>query len=190
LVFNIESKTQLAKDFAKKRHHGQLRKDGTTSFYEHLESVVGRLQQIGVTDEDTLSAAWLHDILESTNTTLDEIDKTFGKKVASLVLSLTKDNSLPKKSREKQYISQLKDSSFDAKLIKLCDIASNLNQVHNSELDEHTKIKTIKKITRYAQTLRAETLNFQDNTNLVKIIDEINEIAAKYDQRQLGTKIN
>jgi len=121
-----------AKAFAKKRHHDQLKNDGSTSLYKHLESVVNRLKQIGVTDQDTLSAAWLHDILESTNTTLEDIDKTFGKKVAMLVLSLTKDDSLPKKARRKQYLLQLKNSSSNAKLIKICDIASNLVQVHNS----------------------------------------------------------
>lgn len=126
------TKIQLAKALAKKRHHDQLKKDGSTSLYKHLESVVNRLKQIGVTDQDTLSAAWLHDILESTNTTLEEIDKTFGKKVAMLVLSLTKDDSLPKKARRKQYLLQLKNSSSNAKLIKICDIASNLVQVHNS----------------------------------------------------------
>lgn len=190
MIFNTRSRIQRAKDFAKKRHHGQIRKDGITSFYGHLESVVNRLKQIGVTDEDTLSAAWLHDVLESTNTTLDEIDKTFGKKIALLVLSLTKDNSLPKKSRERQYILQLKDSSFDAKLIKFCDIASNLNHVHNSELENSAKIKTIKKILRYAQAIKDEVPAIQRHANLIKIIDEINEIAARYDQRQINTKIN
>src|SRR3990172_8322369 len=97
-----------------------MRKDGTTPFYDHLLGVVARLKNLGVTDEDVLAAAWLHDTLEDTRTSFVEIDSRFGSKVAVLVLSLSKDRSLPKAKQEEQYVKQLKEASLEAKLIKLC----------------------------------------------------------------------
>ena len=75
-----------AENFAKERHSGMLRKDGVTTHYEHLMGVVTRLKNLGVTDEDVLCAAWLHDIIEDTSTSFDEIDQRFGSRVGVLVL--------------------------------------------------------------------------------------------------------
>ncbi|TLY07089.1 MAG: bifunctional (p)ppGpp synthetase/guanosine-3',5'-bis(diphosphate) 3'-pyrophosphohydrolase, partial [Thaumarchaeota archaeon] len=120
------SKFQSAENFAKERHSAITRKDGVTPYHEHLSGVVARLKNLGVTDEDVLCAAWLHDIIEDTNTTFDDIDKRFGSKVSVLVLALSKDKTLSKSRQEEQYVRQLREASFDAKLIKLCDISANL----------------------------------------------------------------
>ena len=52
---NLES----AEKFAKTKHAGMKRKDGVTDYFEHLKSVVNRLQNIGITDEEMLCTAWL-----------------------------------------------------------------------------------------------------------------------------------
>jgi len=114
--------------FAKKKHSGMTRKDGTPHS-EHLEAVVNRLKSLGVIDEDILCAGWLHDTIEDTDTSFDDLFEQFGRRVAVLVSSLSKDTSLPKKQKEKAYAKQLKESSFDAKLIKLCDISANLSDL-------------------------------------------------------------
>ena len=56
-----------AKKFAQEKHKNQKRKDGVTPFYDHLEGVVNRLKNLGVTDKETLCSAWLHDIIEDTD---------------------------------------------------------------------------------------------------------------------------
>ena len=92
-------KLESAELFAKEKHIGMKREDGITPYSNHLESVINRLKNLGVTDEDVLSAAWLHDTIENTNTTFDDIEQRFGSKVAVLVLSLSKDKNLPKSSK-------------------------------------------------------------------------------------------
>ena len=82
-----------AKKFAIERHKNQKRKDGVTPFSDHLEGVVNRLKNLGITNEDVLSAAWLHDVIEHTNTTFDEINEIFGNSISVLVLSLSMDRN-------------------------------------------------------------------------------------------------
>lgn len=190
MAANTRHKVKSAELFAKKRHLGQLRKDGTTTVYVHLKSVVNRLKNIEMIDGDVLAAAWLHDIIENTDTTFDEIDQLFGKKVALLVLSLTKDNNVSKIVQEQQYVKQLRRSSFEAKMIKLCDIASNLKQIHFSSMSKTKRIKTIMKILHYTNAIKNDILkNIKRYPNLTKIIEDINEVILLYNQRPIDTKL-
>ena len=61
--------------FAKKKHSGMIRKDGTTSYSKHLEDVVNRLKSLGVIDRELLCAGWLHDTIEDTDTSFDDLKK-------------------------------------------------------------------------------------------------------------------
>ena len=63
-----KTKIESAELFARKKHSGQLKKDGITPVIDHLEEVVSRLKNLEILDEDVLCAGWLHDILEDTNT--------------------------------------------------------------------------------------------------------------------------
>ncbi len=185
-----KSKVNLAKSFAKKKHFGQIKKDGITPVYKHLEAVTGKLRYIGIADEIILSAAYLHDVLESTKTTFDELESLFGRKIALLVLSLTKDRRLPKNAREKQYLKQLKESSLGAKLIKLCDIASNLEDIHNSKLSHLVKTKKIIKILHYVKMIKGDIFkNIKKYPNIRKLISAINQVVVYYDQKPIEPKI-
>ena len=75
--------------FAKSKHAGKLKKSGNT-YSNHLENVVSRLKSLGIIDEEVLCAGWLHDILEDTDTSFDELFEKFGRRIAVLTLSLTK----------------------------------------------------------------------------------------------------
>ena len=125
--------------FAKKKHSGMMRKDGTTSYSKHLEDVVNRLKSLGVIDRELLCAGWLHDTIEDTDTSFDDLYDQFGSRVAVLVSTLSKDMSLPRKKREQEYVKQLKEASFDAKLIKLCDISANLSDLKNYDASKSKK---------------------------------------------------
>ncbi len=121
-----------AKNFAKKKHLGQLRKNGKTTTFSHLQDVVKNLKKMEVTNEDIICAGWLHDTIEDTETDYDMIKDRFGKRVADIVVSLTKDNRLPKKQREAKYAKDLKTSSIKAKLVKIADILANVNDAPNA----------------------------------------------------------
>ena len=96
-----------ARNFAKKKHVGQLRKNGRTTTFSHLQDVVKNLKKMKVTNEDIICAGWLHDTIEDTDTDFDMIKDRFGKRVADIVVSVTKDNRLPKKNKEKQNMQKI-----------------------------------------------------------------------------------
>lgn len=178
------SKVELAESFAKERHQGMIRKDGRTTYQDHLSGVVARLKNLGVTDDDILAAAWLHDVIEDTETSFDDIDSRFGSKVAVLVLSLSKDKNLPKAKQEEQYVEQLREASLDAKLIKLCDISANLKDIKNSSLSKTKKTKTVRKISHYLNTIKSDLIkNKRSLPALSGIIAGINEALVQHGQR-------
>ena len=121
-----------ARNFAKRKHAGQLRKNGKTTTFSHLKDVVKNLKKMKVTNNDIICAGWLHDTIEDTDTDFDSIKEKFGKNVADIVVSVTKDNRLPKKQREMKYGKDLKSSNSKAKLEKIADILANVNDAPNA----------------------------------------------------------
>ena len=175
-----------AKKFAQEKHKNQKRKDGVTPYSDHLEGVVNRLKNLGVTDKDVLCAAWLHDIIEDTDVTFDQINERFGREVAVIVLSLSKDQNILKKDREIQYISQLKDASFQTKLIKLCDISANLKDLANAPISKTQKNKQIKKILHYLRIIKNDIIeNKSEYPKIQEMIDGINTICVKFNQKPI-----
>lgn len=175
-----------AKKFAQEKHKNQKRKDGVTPYSDHLEGVVNRLKNLGVTDKDVLCAAWLHDIIEDTDVTFDQINERFGREVAVIVLSLSKDQNILKKDREIQYISQLKDASFQTKIIKLCDISANLKDLANAPISKTQKNKQIKKILHYLRIIKNDIIeNKSEYPKIQEIIDGINTICVKFNQKPI-----
>jgi (p)ppGpp synthase/HD superfamily hydrolase len=175
-----------AKKFAQEKHKNQKRKDGVTSYSDHLEGVVNRLKNLGVTDKDVLCAAWLHDIIEDTDVTFDQINERFGREVAVIVLSLSKDQNILKKDREIQYISQLKDASFQTKIIKLCDISANLKDLANAPISKTQKNKQIKKILHYLRIIKNDIIeNKSEYPKIQEMIDGINTICVKFNQKPI-----
>lgn len=175
-----------AKKFAQEKHKNQKRKDGVTPYSDHLEGVVNRLKNLGVTDKDVLCAAWLHDIIEDTDVTFDQINERFGREVAVIVLSLSKDQNILKKDREIQYISQLKDASFQTKIIKLCDISANLKDLANAPISKTQKNKQIKKILHYLRIIKNDIIeNKSEYPKIQELIDGINTICIKFNQKPI-----
>lgn len=183
----MEEMTRLksAEQFAKDKHKGQARKNGVTPYSDHLEAVVSRLKSLGVGDEDILCAGWLHDTLEDTDTTFDEISERFGQKVALLVLSLSKDESLPKKEKEIQYTQLLKSAPFEAKLVKLCDISANLKDMDDS-MSKTKKKKTVNQKLHYLRIIKNDLVTHLDKYPKISLlVDGINQIITRYHQRPL-----
>jgi len=125
-----------ARKFAKKKHAGQLRKNGKTTTFSHLKDVVKNLKKMKIKNEDIICAGWLHDTIEDTDTDFDSIKKRFGINVTKIVVSVTKDNRLPKKQREAKYVQDLKNASMNAKLVKIADILANVNDAPNAGKNE------------------------------------------------------
>ncbi len=173
-----------AQKFSKDKHKNQKRKDGKTLFSDHLEGVVNRLKNLGITNQDTLSAAWLHDTLEHTETSFDEINEIFGNTISVLVLSLSKDSKLSKKEKELQYVKQLKNATSDAKLIKLCDISANLKDIANSPMSKTQKNKQTKKLFHYLRIIKNDLRESKMiYPKIQELIEGINSVGKKFKQR-------
>lgn len=126
----MTDKVLKAVDFAAKKHINQRRKNTESSPYiNHPIDVANTLAQCGVKDVDVLCAALLHDTVEDTQTTFDEITFEFGEKVANIVRECTDDKSLPKHVRKQLQIEHAAAISKEGKLVKLADKLSNIGDL-------------------------------------------------------------
>jgi guanosine-3',5'-bis(diphosphate) 3'-pyrophosphohydrolase len=120
--------------FASDKHRNQRRKDADASPYiNHPIALANVLaNEGGVTDATVLCAAVLHDTIEDTQTTADELKQTFGEEITSIVLEVTDDKSLDKATRKHKQIEHAPHISREAKLVKLADKISNLRDILSS----------------------------------------------------------
>lgn len=118
-------------NFAAQKHKTQKRKGADAQPYiNHPLEVLNLLTGVGkVEDFDVLISAVLHDTIEDTATTEEEIAELFGAPVCRMVLELTDDKSLPKARRKQLQIEHAPHISMGAKQIKLCDKISNIRDV-------------------------------------------------------------
>src|SRR5262249_13890290 len=86
----------------------------------------------GVTDPVVLAAALLHDTIEDTDTTPDELEREFGSAIRAVVEEVTDDKTLPKAERKRLQIEHAAHISSQAKLVKLADKISNVRDVADS----------------------------------------------------------
>jgi guanosine-3',5'-bis(diphosphate) 3'-pyrophosphohydrolase len=114
--------------FAADKHRDHRRKGEEASPYiNHLIEVAELLAREGdVTDLITLQAAILHDTLEDTQTTAEELEVLFGLEVRRVVEELTDDKRLPKAERKRLQVEHAPGLSARAKVIKLADKVSNI----------------------------------------------------------------
>ena len=120
--------------FAADKHRDQRRKNREASPYiNHPIEVVEILGRVGgVTDLPTLQAAILHDTIEDTQTTGEELESRFGTEVRQLVEEVSDDQRLPKAERKRLQIEHAPHLSPKAKLIKIADKISNVRDVTHS----------------------------------------------------------
>jgi guanosine-3',5'-bis(diphosphate) 3'-pyrophosphohydrolase len=117
--------------FAADKHRDQRRKDPEASPYvNHPIAVTELLASVGqVRDLDLLQAGVLHDTVEDTDTTPEEIERAFGPRVRSIVAEVTDDKSLPKKERKRLQVEHAPHLSPEAKQLKIVDKICNVRDV-------------------------------------------------------------
>ena len=117
--------------FAARKHSDQRRKDHAASPYiNHPIALVEVLcNEAGITEPDVLCAALLHDTVEDTETTPEELTAAFGTGIAAVVLEVTDDKALPKMERKRSQVERAGAASREARLVKLADKICNLRDV-------------------------------------------------------------
>jgi len=123
----------LARDFAVSRHAqiGHRRKYTNVPYSEHLQHVADLVASV-TNDPEMLAAAWLHDVVEDTTATLEDVESAFGKEVGRLVESLT-DVSKPgdgnREARKAIDRKHLSTAEARAKTVKLADLIDNCEDI-------------------------------------------------------------
>jgi guanosine-3',5'-bis(diphosphate) 3'-pyrophosphohydrolase len=117
--------------FSADKHKNQRRKDAQiTPYINHPIDLVNVLvNEGGVVSWDVLCAALLHDVIEDTQTSEEELLAHFGKKVTAIVKELTDDKSLAKDVRKRLQVEHTPFASHEAKLVKLADKICNLRDM-------------------------------------------------------------
>lgn len=162
-------------EFATKKHTEQTRKRENTPYILHPLEVAAVAAEL-TKDEDILIAAVLHDTVEDTDTSIDEVRERFGDRVAELVESETenKREDLPPEEtweiRKKESLEHLKNSTDPAvKILWLADKVSNIRtlyrlyQKEGDALWNHFNMKDVKKQAWYYRTI-SELLSDLDDT--------------------------
>jgi guanosine-3',5'-bis(diphosphate) 3'-pyrophosphohydrolase len=131
LSFTQTRKVFQALAFAAHKHRDQRRKDADASPYiNHPIALADMLvNEGGVTDYVVLCAAILHDTIEDTETTYEELVVAFGQEIADVVQEVTDDKSLDKAERKLLQIEHAAHASPRAKLVKLADKTCNLRDI-------------------------------------------------------------
>jgi guanosine-3',5'-bis(diphosphate) 3'-pyrophosphohydrolase len=117
--------------FAAHKHRDQRRKDAEASPYINHPIALAEVLagEGGVADVEVLAAALLHDTIEDTDTSFDELRADFGERIAGMVAEVTDDKNLEKAERKRLQIEHAAGISPGAKLVKLADKICNLRDV-------------------------------------------------------------
>ena len=143
-------KTWRALSFAARVHRHQTLADGVTPYCAHVIGVTWVVRHLfEVRDPLTLTVAALHDVLEDTPITKEELAADFGEEAATWVANLTKAQELPEEERETDYIARLASAPEPVCVIKLADIYDNLSHRRGT-----SKLpKTLRNAHRYLDAL-------------------------------------
>lgn len=127
-------KVHKAMSLASKMHQGQKRKGTDIPYIIHPLNVLDLAHEMGVVDENTLIACVLHDTIEDTPYTKEQLEKDFGEDVCQIVLDVSENKSLPTwKERKISYLEHLKScDNTNSILVSTLDKIENL---HNMYID-------------------------------------------------------
>lgn len=123
-----------ALSFAADKHRDQRRKDAeATPYINHPIQLAELLvNEAGITDATVIAAAILHDTIEDTETTPEELCREFGEGIASIVEEVTDDKTLDKAVRKRLQIEHAASASRAARLVKLADKICNLRDMQSN----------------------------------------------------------
>jgi guanosine-3',5'-bis(diphosphate) 3'-pyrophosphohydrolase len=147
--------------FAEAAHRGQRRKDNR-AFIAHPVRVARLLAARGY-DEEVGAAALLHDVVEDTAVTLDEVRERFGARVAQLVACVTEDPGLPTGERKRAYREGLRRSPDAARAICAADKVCNASDLREAASDSAEEV-----LARFAGGLEAQVQRFTAELSMLE----------------------
>jgi len=170
---NIKDSPIQAFFVAKEKHKGQMRKDGTP-YIRHPARVAAIIKQYYTGDnvEDIIRAAYLHDTIEDTDTTEEDIKKLFGSLVADMVKEVSSDKKEIEKIGKTEYLTQKMIKMSDwALIIKLADRLDNVGDIKTAKTPEWRRNYKNQTIALLTQLEKNRTLN-ATHKKLIALIKE------------------
>ncbi|HXQ89093.1 MAG TPA: HD domain-containing protein [Solirubrobacterales bacterium] len=133
---------RAALEKARSAHAGQVRNgSGGMPYVEHPVAVAALLDEHGY-DEEALAAALLHDVVEDSDTTLDELRELFGDSVAGMVGALTDDESIePYRERKAEHRERVAAAAADAHAIYGADKLTNVRTLRAAYRNEGDAVR-------------------------------------------------
>ena len=144
-IISPYNKMNEAYKFAKEKHIGQFRKDGTPYIYHPIKvaEIIKNFFPYHPRLNELITAAYLHDTVEDTNTNIDEIKQKFGEYVAYLVNGVTNEENMKKTMGKTNYLcNKMLNMDEDVLNLKLCDRLANILDLNNVPLDFIEKYET------------------------------------------------
>lgn len=189
MIFTDKLKNAI--NFASKKHEDQKRKILDYPYISHPLSVLFIISH-HTNNEDVLVASVLHDTVEDTDTTFEEIENKFGKQVRDIVDLLTEDKSIVDKDvRKNKQLERFKDADNNVLLIKMADIINNFcdilivlenfpkeeylkvfgGNIKNKILNSEKRLSTIKKVWLDNPLIEEAEERFKDYKNMLNKLD-------------------
>jgi len=170
-----EGLIKKAYEFAKRKHEGQFRKSGEP-YFVHPAEVAYILAELRM-DTPTIVAGLLHDTVEDTDTTIEEIEREFGKEIAFIVKGVTKLEGYSFQSKEEK-----EAESFRNLLISLAEdirvlIVKLADRLHNMRTLEHMKRESQLRNAKETLTIYAPLAN---RLGMYRIKNELEDLSLKY----------
>ena len=173
------SRIRAAFDFARESHGTQMRKDGT-EYITHPLASAEIIAEIGL-DEDSLCAALLHDCIEDTDVTFEDIKKKFGEDVAKIVDGVTKLSRVQYTSKEEEQMDNLRKmliamaQDIRVILIKIADRLHNMRTMeYVAEVKQREKaLETMEMYAPIAHRLGMQKVKWELEDLSIQYLDPI-----------------
>lgn len=169
--------SKKAEQFARKKHQGQMREFSNEPYFNHVKRVSENIKKYKKShkSEELVAAAFLHDTLEDTDTTYEEIENKFGKLIASLVEEMSNNKKEISCLSKKRYLaSKLSDTekmSSWGLCLKLSDRLDNISDLNKTSSE--FKKKYIEETEYILKTLEKKRQLTETQKRLIRDIKKI-----------------
>jgi (p)ppGpp synthase/HD superfamily hydrolase len=181
---------RAAYEFAAEAHEGQLRKGGDSPYIAHPVAVARLLDADGLADDELLAAVFLHDVVEDTDHTLEDVYDAFGDSVGTLVEAMTEDKSIePYETRKERHRDQVEAAGERAVRIYAADKLANLRDLRTlyAEVGEEAATRFKAPLDVRVRLWRGDVEMLERVTPDLRILAELRAELDGFDAQRAGS---